>query len=346
MKKTIIYQILPFLFTMLVLVSCEEPTPTYEMRLDEYPQPVLQLEQNISDTINVMVEDAFVFSFRAEAEAGLVSLNLNDMPVYIFPYGQLKDEIEYSFVMPDVDDTALVFSVVDEDGQVFSSNKIIAKAEGRLDPYFLINDLNGSFVEFVNEPIPNQGGGQFAAVLETQGGLEVNQFSLRALWLLDETAFYDVFTVNADGPDGGKALKIDKNSGYTNVIANLGNPIPEVFVNEIDAGKRAYQFEIYYDNTANPDAPGDLPFALTFDLYMGNFAKYKNDKAGLYNTYTGTIPSANQWHTVTLEVKDGGRKTGDVATNEIDAFSLKLSPGYDTGDNPYYIRNFAVVKVN
>lgn len=346
MEKIILYQVLPFLFALLVMGSCEEPTPTYEVRLNEYPQPVIQVEQNIEDTINIMVEDAFVFNFHVEAEAGLVSLNLNDKVVHTFPYGQLKDDVEYSFVMPDIEDTTIVFTLVDEEGQTISTNEIIAKAEGRLDPYFLINDLKGPFVEFVDEPIPNQGGGNFAAIIETQGGLEVDQYSLRALWLLDEEAFYDVFTLNADGPEGGKALKIDKHSGYTNVIANMGNAIPEVFINEIDAGKRAYQFEIYYDNTANPDAPGDLPLALTFELYMANFDKYKNDKAGLYNTYTGTIPSANQWHQVTLEVKDGGRKTGDVETNEIDAFSLKLSPGYDTGDNPYYIRNFAVVKVD
>ena len=347
MKKTILYQILPFLFVILVTESCEEPTPTYEVRLDEYPQPVMEVEQNIEDTINIMVEDAFVFNLEVKAEAGLVSLNLNDKVVHTFPYGQLKDEVEYSFVMPDVEDTTLVFTLVDEAGQTISTNEIIAKAEGRLDPYFLINNLNGPFVEFVGEPIPNQPGGQFAAVIGAQGGLEVEQFSLRALWLLDDAAFYDVFTLNIEGPEGDKALKIDKHSGFTNVIANMGNPIPEVFINENDAGKRAYQFEIYYDNSANPDAPGDLPFALNFDLYMANFAKYKNDKAGIYNTYTGTIPSANQWHQVTLEVKDaGGRRTGDVETNEIDAFSLKLSPGFDTGDNPYYIRNFAVVKVN
>lgn len=346
MKRTILYQILPFLVALFILGSCEEPEPTYEVRLDEYPQPVMQVEQNINDTIGIMVEDAFVFNFDVEAEAGLVSLNLNDQVVHTFPYGQLKDEVEYGFVMPDVDDTTLVFTLVDEEDQTISTNEIIAKAEGRLDPLFLINDLNGPFVEFVDEPIPNQGGGNFAAIIETQGGLEVDQYSLRALWLLDDAAFYDVFTLNADGPEGGKALKIDKHSGFTNVIANMGNVIPEVFINEIDAGKRAYQFEIYYDNSSNPDAPGDLPFALTFDLYMVNFDKYKNDKAGLYNTYTGTIPSANQWHQVTLGVKDGGRKTGDVETNEIDAFSLKLSPGYDTGDNPYYIRNFAVVKID
>lgn len=347
MKRKILYQILPFLVALLVMGSCEEPTPTYEVRLDEYPQPVMQVEQNIEDTIDIMVEDAFVFNFNVEAEAGLVSLNLNDEVIHTFPYGQLKDEVEYSFVMPDVEDTSLVFTLVDEEDQTISTNKIIAKAEGRLDPYFLINDLNGPFVEFVDEPIPNQPGGQFAAVIESQGGLEVDQFSLRALWRLDEATFNGVFTLNADGPGDVKVLTINKHSGYTNVIANLGAPIPEVFINEIDAGKRAYQFEIYYDNTANPDDPGDLPFALTFDLYMANFAKYKNDKAGLYNTYTGTIPSTNEWHQVTLEVKEaGGYRTGDVATNEINAFSLKLSPGYDTGGNPYYIRNFAVVKVD
>jgi len=339
--KNIALMALLALFTF----ACEETEPTFETRLPNYPAPTIEFTDEMPDTVSIMIEDGYPFSFYLEGEAGLVGMLLNNEQVHTSPYGQLKEEVTYTFVMPDVEDTALVFSVIDEDGVTISAQKVVAKGEGRLAPEFLVTDFGGPFVEFVDEPIPNQGGGNFAAKITSSGDHEIDNYTLRALWLTDEAKFNTVFTVNADAPEGEKAVKVIKNSGFTNVIANLGIAIPEVYINDILSGKRAYQFDVFYDNSANPDAAGDLPFALALDLYMANFSKYKNDKAGLFETYTATLPSANAWHTVTMAVKDGGHRTGDVAVNEIDAFSMKLSPGYNT-QNPYYIKNFKVVKLD
>ncbi|WP_439183405.1 hypothetical protein [Carboxylicivirga taeanensis] len=337
--------IITLAFLVFFTFACEEAEPTFETRLPDYPAPTIEFIDEVSDTVSIMVEDGHTFSFHLEGEAGLVGMLLNNEQVHTSAYGQLKEDVTYTFVMPDVEDTALVFSVVDEDGITVSAQKVVAKGEGRLAPEFLVTDFGGPLVEFVDEPVPNQGGGNFAAKITSSGDHEIDNFTLRALWLLDEASFNTVFTLNADAPEGEKAVKVIKNSGFTNVIANLGTAIPDVYINDILIGKRAFQFDVYYDNSADPDAPGELPFALAFDLYMANFGKYKNDKAGLFETYTSTLPSANAWHTITLSVKDGGRHTGDVAVNEVDAFSIKLSPGYNT-QNPYYIKNFKVVKVD
>ncbi|WP_430809496.1 MULTISPECIES: hypothetical protein [unclassified Carboxylicivirga] len=336
------------LITFLAIVSfaCEETEPTFETRLPSYPAPTIAFTEEMPDTVSIMIEDGYPFSFHLEGEAGLVGMLLNNEQVHTSPYGQLKEDVTYTFVMPDVEDTSLVFSVIDEDGVTVAAQKVVAKGEGRLAPEFLVVDLGGGLEEFVDEPIPNQNGGNFAAKITSSGDHEIDNYTLRALWLTDETKFNSVFTVNADAPEGEKAVKVIKNSGFTNVIANLGVAIPEVYINDILAGKRAIQFDVYYDNTATPDAPSDLPSALAFDIYLANFAKYKNDKAGIFETYTATLPSANAWHSVTMDIKKaGGYRTGDVAVNEIDAFSLKLSAGYNTR-NPYYIKNFKVVKVD
>lgn len=326
-------------------MSCEEPVPTHEIRLDSYPLPTIEFVEELGDTVSLMVEDGFPFELYLEAKGGIKEVYMNEEKIHISPYGQLFNNITHTFVMPDVEDTTVAFTIYDEDVQSTVTRNIVMKAEGRLSPDYLLSDLSGEFMEFVDEPIPNQGGGEFAGRIASSGEFEMTDYTIRALWTRDADAFNSLFTPNADAPTGDKALKIVKSGTSNNIIMNLGMPIPEVFIQDIESGKRAIQFDLYFDDTADPIGDNDFATAAIFDIYLCNFNKYKNDKAGIFDTYTAAIPEKNGWYSVVFAVKDGGRRTGDVGMSEIDAISIKPSMGLST-QNPYYIKNFRIVKVN
>lgn len=344
--KKIIKIVAVFFLSFTLFYACDgETDPTYETRLDEYAAPIIVFAEDVPDEIPIKIEDAYSFKFHLEGEAGLVEVQLNGEKIHTSPYGQLIEDVSYTFVMPDEEYVDLVFSVIDEDGKMASTKTVKAIGAGRMAPEFLVTDFSGSLIEFVDEPIPNQGGGNYAAKVASTSDYAADNFTIRSLWA-NASNFTNFININADAPEGGKAIRFTKTGVAINVIANLGVPIPENYISDIVDGKRVYQFDIYYDNSANPDSAADLSKALIFDVYMSNFSKYKNDKAGIFETYSATIPSANEWHTVQCAIKTGGGyHTGDVAVNEIDAFSLKLSSGYDTR-NPYYIKNIKIVKVN
>jgi len=343
MKHKILKITYLFLLPALLFFGCEEPEPTREIRLASYPVPTITFNDEIPDLIPIRVEDGFVFSLLLEAEGGLGGLLVNGEQVHTSRYGQLRENVAYTYVMPDVEFSTVLFTVVDQDGQTTESREITMKAEGRLPPIFTISDMGGALEELIDEPMDTQGGGNFAARVTSTGDHEIDSYTLRGLFRNTQERFDGAYQVNAVAPENGTALRITKHTAFApNTILYFGTPIPDVFIDDIDADKRVYQFDIYYDNTPDPSFVGDLDF----DLYLINFSKYKNENSGIYETYSGHIPSPNAWHTITMSVKEiGGYHTGDVATTEIDGISLKFSNGVAT-TNPYYIRNFRIVKAN
>lgn len=329
------------------LASCSETEPTYETRPADCAAPTLSIEgqeELFANGTSAMVESDVTFRMHAAAEAGLTELLINDRSVRNFTYGQLRENFDFKFTMPDVADTTLVFTVCDEEGQSTSLSPITITAEGRIASDFLIADMQGELVETAEVPLPmHEIASKTQEKITVRSDIEGNGYAyLRRLW---EATYKQPFAFAQADPAGGeeKCLKITKEGPALNMQIRLDQTIPSTLIDGVLSGERKLVMDIYIDSNEVPASNNNIM------VFYANFARYKNDASGMvHNCVSQWIFTEENLHTWTEAVFDlGSSNTGTsnhITTSEVDMLVMK--PTMNNSHGPYYIKNIRIVKAD
>lgn len=331
---------------LVLLCSCSKIEPTHEVRPDTYPNPLLTVENQdeiISNGIEAMVEGQVTFKFTAQSEAGLVRLVLNGETVRTFTYGQLYEEFNYNFLLPDVPEVILNFAIIDEQDKIASLPPITVKAKGRLPDVVLIADMQGEFIEQQNVPLPaHSAASKFQDVIAVESDIEgLTHAYPRYLWS-NQTGSTGIFAYHQADPAGGSehSMKITKPLTAFNMQIRFGTTIPEVLISDLASGKRELQMDIYIENGTMPSSDN------SFVVFFANFNLYRNDTSGMYdlvNVWTFSNDNLNKWSSASFERTPTGNTGGaKITADQVDMLVIKPTMNQDHG--PYYIKNIRIVK--
>lgn len=345
LKQTILSALL--LLTALAAASCDDTNdaPTRETRPDECALPTITIEgQDVMFTegISAMVDNDVVFKIHVEAEAGLSSLLLNEEEVQKFPYGQLRTDLDYHFIMPDVEQTVLTFAVKDETDRITTLPPITVKAEGRMPAVVHLADFAGERLETQQVPLPMH------AAASTQQDKLLSNANIEGLEYVYMRRYFEktspnAFTYAQPDPAGGteKCLKLTKDTKALNLQIRFDKVIPAALIEELLKGTRKLVMDIYVDSDqlpANPD----------FQLVYANFNKYKNDASGMHQKspshWVFTSKDLKRWNEAVFEVTGVGNagKADFINADEVDMFCIKVTVGDLVG--PFYIKHLRIVK--
>lgn len=327
-----------------MFIACDNTEPTRETRLAEYAEPTIFIEGQedlFENGVSAMVENDVTFKMKVVAEAGLTDLLINDTHVKKFTYGQLIDEFDYKFTMPDVEDTTLVFTVCDELKVKTSLLPIKITAAGRMPDNFLVADMQGEFLEQQNVELPmHSAASKIQDKISLRSDIEGADFAyLRRYW---EATTPNAFSFAQPDPAGGeeKCFKITKEAKALNMQIRLDKTIPSTLINDIMTGSRVLVMDIYIENNA-------IPSTNNFTVCYAKFDKYKNDASGMVHnsssTWTFAEDNLNRWNQAIFNIGTGNTgNSGYITTSEVDMLVIK--PTMNDIHGPYYIKNIRIVK--
>ena len=336
----------------LFMGSCADTEPTRMTYPDNITAPTFEIDgidTIYTQGIKSMVESDVIFNMKATSDVGLTKLTMNNEVVKIFAHGQIRENFQYKFIMPDVKDTTLVFTLYDELDQTVAMEPIKVIAAGRMDADFYLSDLQGVQLGFeANVPYPMAQGAaqensksQFEMALGKSHLESGNSLYLKRYW---ENQNPETFAFAQDDPAGGeeKCLRVRKTVKALNFQFRLAQPLPSALLEDIMTDKRVIVMDVYIDGSSF--VAGDSK--MTFNY--ANFEKYFNDKSGMVRAcgskWMFIKDDFKKWRTVVFDF-DGsincGKDPNFITTSEVDLLPVKIST---PGSYDFYFKNLRIVK--